>query len=81
MALMMGVMLASAGGNNFRDNNYESEEDRKKRLSDAKIKQNLAKGLKEFHYPKGSVWALNQKSADKKAIKLNLIFNRDKTKG
>lgn len=73
MALMMGAMLSAAGGNNSHRGNYESEEDRKKLLADAKIAQNKAKGLKEFNYPNGSVWALNQKSADKKANKLNLI--------
>ncbi len=72
MAMMMGAMLAGSH-NNFRDNNYESEEDKKKRLADAKIKQNIAKGLKEFDYINGSVWALNQKSADKKAKKRNLF--------
>ena len=30
------------------------------------------KGLKKFEYEKGSVWALNQRNADRKANKLNL---------
>jgi len=78
MTLMMGAMLSASGDNNTRRNEAinrlgESVEERKNRLADAKIKQNIAKGLKEFHYPKASIWALNQKSADKKANKLNLI--------
>lgn len=73
MALMMGAMLSASGGNNPHRGNYESEEDRKKRLADAKIAQNKAKGLKEFKYNGVWIWALNKKSADKKAKKLNLI--------
>lgn len=73
MALMMGVMLESIGKNNYHGGIHESEEDRKRRLADAQIARNKANGLKEFNYPKGSVWSLNQKSADKKAKKLNLF--------
>lgn len=75
LALMMGAML-SAGAGDYPGQAYheiESEEDKKKRLANAKIAQNKSKGLKKFDYHKGSVWALNQKSADKKAKKLNLI--------
>ncbi len=31
------------------------------------------KGLTEYFYPNGSVFALNQKNADRKAKKLNLL--------
>lgn len=47
----------------------ESEEERKRRLAKAEIERNKANGLKEFFYGENSVWALNQKSADKKARK------------
>lgn len=32
-----------------------------------------SKGLKKFCYPKGEVWAINKKNADRKARKINLI--------
>ena len=72
MALMMGAMLSASGGNNTRRNEAinrlgESLEEKEKRLSDAEIKQNLTKGLKKFQYHNGWTWALNQKSADRKA--------------
>lgn len=47
----------------------ESEEERKRRLAKAEIECNKANGLKEFFYGENSLWALNQKSADKKARK------------
>lgn len=33
----------------------------------------MLNGLTEYHFPKGSVWALNKKSALKKATKQNLL--------
>lgn len=47
----------------------ESEEERKRRLSKAEIERYKAQGLTEFFYGENSLWALNQKSADKKARK------------
>ena len=49
----------------------ETPDERKRRLQLAEIKSNQAKGLKQFY--NGQVWALNQKSADKKAKKLGII--------
>ena len=37
--------------------------------------RNRMKGLKEFYYGKNSVWAINQKNADKKAIKAGFIHH------
>lgn len=51
----------------------ETEEEKKKRLAQAKIEINKANGLTEFFYGENSIWALNKKSADKKARKLNYI--------
>ncbi len=51
----------------------ETEEEKKRRLAKAEIERNKANGLKEFFYGENSVWALNQKSADKKASKKNWI--------
>lgn len=45
----------------------ETDEERKRRISKAEVEQNKAKGLKEFFYGENSIWALNQKNADKKA--------------
>ena len=45
----------------------ETEEERKRRLAKAEIERNKANGLKEFFYGENSLWALNQKNADKKA--------------
>lgn len=45
----------------------ESEEERKRRLAKAEIERYKAQGLTEFFYGENSLWALNQKSADKKA--------------
>ncbi len=45
----------------------ESEEERKRRLAKAEIERCKAQGLTEFFYGENSLWALNQKSADRKA--------------
>lgn len=45
----------------------ETEEEKKQRLAKAEIERNKANGLKEFFYGENSLWALNQKKADKKA--------------
>jgi hypothetical protein len=61
----------------------DTEEDRVERvrlhrLKESRLKQqkeierNIKNGLKEFTYPGGTVWALNQRNADKKALKLGL---------
>ena len=47
----------------------ESEDKRKARLAKAKVERYKAQGLTEFFYGENSLWALNQKSADKKARK------------
>lgn len=51
----------------------ESPEERDHRLNQAEIRRNLERGLKEYIYGQNSLWALNQKSADKKARKRNWI--------
>lgn len=45
----------------------ETEEEKKQRLAKAEIERNKSNGLKEFFYGENSVWAINQKNADKKA--------------
>ena len=51
----------------------ETEEERKVRLVEAEIKRYKAQGLTEFFYGENSLWALNQKSADKKARQRNWL--------
>lgn len=51
----------------------ETEEERKARLVEAEIKRYKAQGLTEFFYGENSLWALNQKSADKKARQRNWL--------
>jgi hypothetical protein len=50
-----------------RDEPKETDEEKKRRLAKAEIERNKANGLKEFFYGRESVWAINQKNADKKA--------------
>lgn len=42
-------------------------------LHEAKIKRNKAQGLTEYTYGDQTLWALNQKSAERKARKLGWI--------
>ena len=51
----------------------ETEEERKVRLVEAEIKRYKAQGLTEFFYGENSLWALNKKSADKKARQRNWL--------
>ena len=76
MKSMLGMyafaaMAMSAGFSSNNRERYnepkETEDEKKKRLAEAKIKSNKSKGLKEFFYGEISVWAINQKNADKKA--------------
>ncbi len=51
----------------------ETEEERKARLVKAENERYKAQGLTEFFYGENSLWALNQKSADRKARKRNWL--------
>lgn len=51
----------------------ETEAERKARLEKAQIKRYKEQGLTEFFYGEKSLWALNQKTADKKAKNRNWI--------
>lgn len=70
-ALAAMAMSGDLGGNNRERyiEPKETEEDRKARLAKAEIERYKAQGLTEFFYGENSLWALNQKSADKKARK------------
>ena len=45
----------------------ETDEQRKRRIAKSEIERAKANGLKEFFYGENSVWAINQKNADRKA--------------
>jgi hypothetical protein len=47
----------------------ETEQERQERINKAQDRRCQAKGLTQFFYGENSVWALNQKTADKKARK------------
>lgn len=51
----------------------ETEEERERRLAKAEIERYKAQGLTEFFYGENSLWALNQKSADRKARQRNWL--------
>jgi len=60
-------------GYNKINNPKETEGERKLRLDKAEIEINKHNGLKEHFYNGNSVFALNQKNADKKAKKRGWI--------
>ena len=71
---LTAMALASDGNSRYYEPiERESPQERELRLKKAHDKQMKAKGLKEFSYGTNKVWALNQKTADKKAIKLGYI--------
>jgi hypothetical protein len=51
----------------------ESEEEIKQRLAEAEIERNKSRGLKAFFYGEKSLWARDQKNADRKAKNKNWI--------
>jgi len=69
---MAAMMTALAYGNtsgttpDFREPK-ETDEERKARLAKAERERYKSQGLTEFFYGENSLWALNQKSADRKA--------------
>lgn len=81
MYALTAIAMSASNGNdiydtpksNTKNNPKETDEERKKRLENAEIERYKSQGLKEFFYGKNSLWALNQKSADKKALKKNWL--------
>lgn len=51
----------------------ETPAERDARMKKAEVERNIANGLTEFFYGDKSLWALNKKSADKKAAKKGWI--------
>ena len=70
MAAMMAAVAYGGNSDVQLDRNFtpiETDEDKKRRLAQAEIERNKANGLKEFFYGENTLYALNQKNADKKA--------------
>ena len=70
--ISMMAFAMMEGGTSYTDNDYkepkETDEQRNLKIAKTKIKRYKANGLKEFFYgSNNSVWAINQKNADKKA--------------
>lgn len=77
---MISMLAAMAAIGNERPNwahddeaIKETDEERKFRMENFRIENNKANGLKEFFYGENSVWAINQKNADRKARNNNWI--------
>lgn len=68
-ALAMMTMLAMAN-DGFRQDIIEEEEQRKNKPK----KKIIPKGLTEFFYGANSLYALNQKNADRKARKKGYLY-------
>lgn len=65
---LFGAMLSAAAGyQGGVEVATETREERKKRLTEAQEHINKKKGLTKFYYGENSLWALNKKSADRKA--------------
>jgi hypothetical protein len=75
--LAMYAMAAAMGGGIQSPSSFrvvgESEEDRKRRLNIAETERNEKNGLKKFFYGENSLWARDQKNADRKAKNKNWI--------
>ncbi len=72
MFAAMAMMGADNRGSQFVEP-PETDEERERRLKKAEIERNKTNGLKEFKYGENSIWAINQKNADKKARKNNWL--------
>jgi hypothetical protein len=68
-ALAAMAMSGDLSGNNreIYIEPKETDEERKVRLAKAERERYKSQGLTEFFYGENSLWALNQKSADRKA--------------
>lgn len=70
---ILATMLAGVDNFSYRDPSQKLSIDFKGVTSLTEHEKHIKNGLKRFEYPNGEVYALNQKNADKKAKKLNLI--------
>lgn len=79
LAMLSALMVIGASTENDFYKDYEKPKQIERLGLDSTFKplseeqKQIKKGLKKFEYENGSVYALNQKNADKKARKLNLL--------
>jgi len=75
VSMLSAMAMIGLEGSNRIQNFYpmETDEEKKQRRYNAEIKRKKANGLKEFFYGENSLYALNQKNADKKARKMNWL--------
>lgn len=68
---LLGAMDMMGTETPHREREYiepkETDEQRKRRIAKAENERAKYNGLKEFFYGENSVWAINQKNADRKA--------------
>ena len=69
MLVIYALAAGNLGGNNRERyiEPKETDEEKKQRLAKAEIERAKVNGLKEFFYGENSLYALNQKNANKKA--------------
>jgi len=68
LGLMAIAMMGIPSRNRWRDYEPpETDEERKRRLAKAEMERHKANGVKEFFYGENSLYARNQKNADRKA--------------
>jgi hypothetical protein len=75
LAMMYGL-AAVMSDNVYGDAVNELTEDgiKPKKIKPKQVKKIIPKGLKDFFYGANSLYALNQKNADRKALKQGLII-------
>lgn len=70
---ILATMLAGVDNFSYRDPSEKISIEFRGVSKLSEEQKAIKKGLKLFEYPKGVVYALNQKNADRKAKKQNLI--------
>ena len=72
-AALLAVMSVMGSASSVRQQIVRDNKLRKGAPKPTDEDRNAMKGLKAFYYGGSVVWAINQKNADRKAKKLNLI--------
>ena len=73
LAMMYGLAATMSSENDIYSSQHNFSDEDYKRMKKVKqpkqVKKIIPKGLTEFFYGANSIWALNQKNADRKARK------------
>ena len=83
LSLLMGIAASIGGRDIQKPKEYTHQElkaiedSRNKRLLEKQIQRNRKMGLKEFYYGENLIWAINQKNADRKAIKKGFFKKKE----